>query len=130
MGFTFSTDMISLRETVARRAFISVEPCITCITVARRASTRKRQFERHPSNDGIEIEFYNPQSGQYLILSWRGEVSKGSKEPLEFISSLDGESETVVVPTTLEIVEILEDLCHIKFTAEGETGEIVIPLPE
>jgi hypothetical protein len=49
----FSTDIISLRETVARRAFISVAQCITRITVARRAFTRKRQFEMHPKKQSI-----------------------------------------------------------------------------
>jgi hypothetical protein len=38
MCITFSTDMISLRETqLPGRASISVEPCITRKTVARRA---------------------------------------------------------------------------------------------
>jgi hypothetical protein len=40
MCVAFSTDIISLRETVARRAFISVEQCITCIAVAHRAFTK------------------------------------------------------------------------------------------
>jgi hypothetical protein len=40
MGIALSTDIISLRETVARRASISVEQCITYIAVARRAFTK------------------------------------------------------------------------------------------
>jgi uncharacterized phage-associated protein len=45
MDVTFSTDIISLRETVARRASIYVEPHITCKTIARRASIKKNNLK-------------------------------------------------------------------------------------
>jgi hypothetical protein len=41
----FSTDIVSLRETVARRAFISVEPYIIHPTIARRASTKNDNWK-------------------------------------------------------------------------------------
>jgi hypothetical protein len=49
MCVAFSTDILSLRETVARRAFISVEPNRTHKAIARRAFISVEPHIIHPT---------------------------------------------------------------------------------
>jgi hypothetical protein len=80
------------------------------------------------SNNEIEIEFYNPTTKQYIILRWKGGTSVGSKEPLEFISSLAEGNETVAVPTSFEVIQFFGGLCYIKFNADNKVWEGVVPM--
>jgi hypothetical protein len=80
------------------------------------------------SNGEVEIEFYNPTTKQYFILGWKGGTSAGSKEPLEFISSLAEGDEKKVIPTSLEVVQFFGGLCYIKFNADNKVWEGVAPL--
>ena len=76
----------------------------------------------------VEIEFYNPKTSEWHLLSWSGGTSKGSKSNAKLITSSPGGSEQEITLTSFEVVEVYQDLYHVKLRSGSASGELVRPI--
>jgi hypothetical protein len=75
-----------------------------------------------------EIEFYNPATGQWYLLTWSGGTEKGVKTNAKLILSSSEGSEEEIVLTSFEVVETDNRLYYAKFRSNSISGELVRPV--
>ncbi|MDR0715098.1 MAG: immunoglobulin domain-containing protein [Bacteroidales bacterium] len=83
---------------------------------------------RTTSAPETEVEFYNPATGQWYLLTWSGGTEKGVKTNAKLILSSPEGSEEEIVLTSFEVVETHNGRYHAQFRSGNVSGELVRPV--